>query len=78
MEHPLIGKLDDLSLDDLSNKITDLNKKLNMAMRMGNHDLCNQIRMAIESYRSKYMEKNEALLRKGDQGQSFDDIIDIS
>lgn len=78
MEHPLIGKLDDLSLDELSFKITDLNKKLTIAMRMGNADLCNQIRMAIESYRTKYMEKNDALLRKGDQGKTFDDIIDIS
>lgn len=78
MEHPLVGPLDELTLDELSSKITDLNRKLNLAMRMGNGDLCNQIRMAIESYRNKYMEKNDALLRKGTDGQNFNDIIDIS
>lgn len=78
MEHPLIGKLDELSVEELSTKITDLNKKLSIAMRMGNGDLCNQIRMAIESYRTKFMEKNEAMLRKGNDGNDFNDIIDIS
>lgn len=78
MEHPLIGKLDELSVEELSTKITDLNKKLSIAMRMGNGDLCNQIRMAIESYRAKFMEKNEAMLRKGNDGNDFNNIIDIS
>jgi hypothetical protein len=36
MEHPLIGKLDDLSAEQLLSRITDLNKKLTIAMRMGN------------------------------------------
>lgn len=78
MEHPLIGPLDDLTIEDLSKKITELNQKLNVAMRMGNADLCNQIRMALESYRNKFIQKNEALLKKGNDGQNFDDIIDIS
>lgn len=78
MEHPLIGSIDNLSIEELSLKITELNKKLNIAMRTGNADLCNQIRMAIETYRNKYMQKSEDLMRKGDQGKNFNDIIDIS
>lgn len=78
MEHPLIGPLDELTLEELSSKITDLNRKLGIAMRMGNGDLCNQIRMALENHRNKFMEKNDALLRKGKDGQNFNDIIDIS
>jgi hypothetical protein len=73
MEHPLIGNLDALTAEQLLDKITELNKKLTIAMRMGNHYLCNQLRMAIESYQAKYQEKNRA-----DPNNNFDDVIDIS
>lgn len=73
MEHPLIPSLDNLSADELLNKITELNKKLSIAYRTGNGDLCNQLRMAIESYQTKYNEKT-----RRDSGTAFDDVIDIS
>ena len=73
MEHPLIPNLDDLTEQQLLDKITELNKKLGIAYNTGNGYLCNQIRMAIESYQTKYQEK----LRKS-PGTEFDDIIDIS
>jgi len=73
MEHPLIGSLDALTVEQLLDKITELNKKLTMAMRMGNHYLCNQLRMAIESHQVKYQEKTRA-----DPNNNFDDVIDIS
>ena len=73
MEHPLIANLDDLSTEELLNKVTELNKKLGIAMRTGNHYLCNQLRMAIESYQNKYNEKI-----RGGPGTAFDDVIDIS
>lgn len=73
MEHPLIGKLDDLSPEDLLDRITELNKKLTIAMRMGNGYLCDQIRMAIESHQVKYQEK----IRSGPDN-NFNDVIDIS
>lgn len=57
MEHPLIGNLDGYSIDELSSKISELNKKLNIAMSTGNAHLCNQIRMAIETFRNRYQEK---------------------
>lgn len=73
MEHPLIGNLDGLSSDQLLDKITELNKKLGIASRTGNYDLCNQLRMAIDSYQTKYQEK-----LKKDPDNNFDDVIDIS
>ena len=73
MEHPLIPSLDDLTEQQLLDKITELNKKLGIAYNTGNGYLCNQIRMAIESYQAKYQEK----LRKS-PGTEFNDIIDIS
>jgi hypothetical protein len=60
MEHPLIGKLDELSVDQLSSQISDLSRKLGIASRTGNAHLCNQIRMALESYQNKYHEKLQA------------------
>jgi len=66
MEHPLIGDLNDLTIDELGEKIADLNRKLSMAMRTGNGHLCNQIRMAIESHNVKYQEKLQESYKKSD------------
>lgn len=73
MEHPLIGSLDQFTAEQLLTTITELNRKLGVAQRMGNSDLCHQLRMAIESHQSKYQEK----IRK-DSDNNFDDVIDIS
>jgi len=73
MEHPLIGSFDSLTEQELLDKITELNRKLNIAYQTGNGHLCNQLRMAIESFQSKYQDK----IRR-DPGTNFDQIIDIS
>ena len=75
MEDPLIGDLSNLTLDELGEKIADLNKKLSMAMRTGNGHLCNQIRMAIESHNVKYQEKLQDSYKKSDV--DFGDKIKI-
>jgi hypothetical protein len=75
MEHPLIGDLSKLTLDELGEKIADLNRKLSMAMRTGNGHLCNQIRMAIESHNVKYQEKLQESYKKSDV--DFGDKIKI-
>lgn len=77
MEHPLIGNLDTLTVEDLSKKITDLNNKLGIAMRTGNGHLCNQIRMALESYQNKYQEKVQETYRKQIEDSNFNSKIDI-
>ncbi len=77
MEHPLIGNIDELTLDELTSKISDLNNKLNMVMRTGNGHLCNQIRMALETYQNKYQEKLQASYKKGDGDVNFDNKISI-
>jgi hypothetical protein len=75
MEHPLIGDLSNLTMDELGEKIGDLNRKLSMAMRTGNGHLCNQIRMAIESHNVKYQEKLQESYKKSDV--DFGDKIKI-
>jgi hypothetical protein len=77
MEHPLIGNLDSLTVEDLSKKITDLNNKLSIAMRTGNGHLCNQIRMAVESYQNKYQDKVQETYRKQIEDSNFNSKIDI-
>ena len=73
MEHPVISSLDDLTVEQLSEKISELQKKMSIAYRTGNAHLCNQIRMALESYQTKYQEK-----LRGNSGTTFNEIIDIS
>jgi hypothetical protein len=75
MEHPLIPSLDDLTEQQLLDKITELNKKLGIAYNTGNGHLCNQIRMAIESYNVKYQEKLQESYKKSDV--DFGDKIKI-
>ena len=43
MEHPLVNNLDSLTIDEISTKLTELNRKLGIAQRMGNAWLCEQI-----------------------------------
>jgi hypothetical protein len=74
MEHPLIGSLEDFTAEQLLEKISELNRKLGIAYRMGNNDLCNQLRMAVESHQTKYQEK----IRRNDGDNNFDSVIDIS
>ena len=73
MEHPLISNLNDLTEEQLLEKVTELQQKLGIAYRTGNADLCNQIRMAIESFQTKYQDK----IRR-DDNNNFDEIINIS
>jgi hypothetical protein len=73
MEHPLIKNLNDLSNQELLEKISELHKKLAIAARSGNGHMCDQIRMALESYQNQYNEKT-----RKDSGTPFDDVIDIS
>jgi hypothetical protein len=78
MEHPLLPSLDHMTIEELGSKISELNKKLSIAHRMGNAYLCNQIRMAIESHQVKYQEKTQAMFNKNKPGDNFEDKIDIS
>lgn len=77
MEHPLIGNLDDLTVEELSSKVSELNNKLHIATRSGNAQLCNQLRMAVESYQNKYREKLEANYKRQSGNTNFDNKINI-
>ena len=80
MEHPLVASADSLTIDELGSQISELNKKIGIAIRMGNTELVHQIEMAREVYQNKYAEKSAALFNKAQDGKGpdFDQIIDIS
>jgi len=80
MEHPLVGSADSLTIDELNSKISELNKKMAIAIRLGNQELVRQIEMAREVYQNKYAEKAAELFKKSqdNKGPNFDQIIDIS
>jgi len=79
MEHPLINNIDDLSVEDLQKRISDLNKKLSFAVRSGNAHLAGQIRMALEAFDNKYRQRlQETYDKQSRSGPDFSDRIDIS
>ena len=77
MEHPLIGSLDEQTLEELGTKISELSKKLGIASRTGNGHLCNQIRMAMENYQNMYQTKLQDSYKKAQGDSNFDDKINI-
>ena len=77
MEHPLIGSLEELTLEELSAKVNELGKKLGIAARSGNGRLCDQIRMAMENYQNMYQTKLQESYRKAHDDNNFDDKINI-
>lgn len=77
MEHPLIGNIDDLSIDELSAKVNELYSKLAIAQRSGNGNVANQIRMAIETYQNKYQQRLQESYDKQTKDVNFDDKIKI-
>jgi hypothetical protein len=79
MEHPLINNIDDLTLEQLQERITELTRKVGIAHRMGNAQLRHQVQMALETYQNKYRERQQAQWKKDDStGNDFSDRIDIS
>ena len=77
MEHPLIGSLDDQTLEELGAKINELGKKLSIAARTGNGHLCNQIRMAMENYQNMYQTRLQESYKKAQGNSDFNDKINI-
>jgi hypothetical protein len=77
MEHPLIGPLDEQTLEELGARINELGKKLSIAARSGNGHLCNQIRMAMENYQNMYQTKLQDSYKKAQGDTNFDDKINI-
>lgn len=77
MEHPLIGDISELTLDQLTERITELTKKIQIARTTGNGHLVHQIEMAMETYQNAYRARVEEQTRQSGK-PNFSDKIDIA
>lgn len=75
MEHPLIGNISELRLEDLTDRINELQKKLRIAQSTGNGYLANQVRMALETYQNQYQVRLTEQVKPTDP--NFTDKINI-
>jgi len=78
MEHPLISDPNNLSMEELQTRITDLQRKLAWAQRH-NQGLANQIAMALETFNNKYQQRQQEQWESQTRsGTDYSDRIDIS
>lgn len=77
MFNPLLPDLSKLKNEDLENKINELMKKYFIAARCGQGAVCNQISIALESYKQEQSRRFEAASKKTYQNKNFDDFINI-
>lgn len=79
MFNPLLEDLSHFKDAELDEKITDLNKKYTIALRMGNSSLAMQISISLESFKSelsrRQIEASKKLLDK--QRKDLDGLINI-
>jgi len=77
MYHPLVGKLDDLTLDDLLSKINDLHKKLGQSSRFGNFQMANQLRAALSMYQEEYQKRMTEEAEKAKNHKLLKNKVDV-
>jgi hypothetical protein len=79
MFHPLLNDLTQLKDAELENRMSDLNKKYNIALRSGNGALAQQVAMVLEALRDegsrRQAEATKKLLQK--QNKDLDNLINV-
>ena len=79
MFNPLVEDLTHLKDTELDSKMTDLNKKYSIAMRLGNGSVAMQIAVVLEQLREeiqrRQIESSKKLLQK--QNKDLDDLINV-
>lgn len=64
MQHPFIGDLSDLTLEQVQEKVQTLSKNLTFAYRTGNQNMVNQINMILESYKAEAAKRLDSLYKR--------------
>lgn len=79
MFNPLVEDLTRLKDTELDSRMTDLNKKYSIAMRMGNGSVGQQIAVVLEQLRDeiqrRQLEASKKLMSK--QNKDLDDLINV-
>jgi hypothetical protein len=79
MFHPLLGDPSQLKDQDLDAKILDLSKKYGIAARMGQGGACQQIVIALETFKAEQQRRQNRALAEtmNKQNGDLDDLINI-
>lgn len=80
MFNPLLSDPTKIKDEDLENKILDLSKKYQIAMRLGNGSVAQQIVLTLDTYKSEQMRRQaESMqaLQKKSRDQGLDDLINV-
>lgn len=78
MLHPLAPDLNKLTMDELLEKYNDLNKKFQLAHRMGSGSVIGQMAILLEDYRTEIGNRQRKMLEEaGSKSKNFKNIIDI-
>jgi hypothetical protein len=76
--HPFISGLENLTLDELQTKMSEITKKMNYVSRTGNNYLIYQLQLALNTYNDAYQTKIQEQFSKSKDNGSLTDNIDIS
>lgn len=77
--HPLQIDLSNLNDDQLYTKMSDLQKRMSAAYRLGYSDAVYQLQMIIDDYQLEINNRNEKTMKELEsKSKQFKNIIDIS
>jgi hypothetical protein len=76
MEHPFLDpqEIQQLKLEEIQNKISELTKKLTIAYQTGNMYLVHQVEMALETYNNAQTAKLKSMMPQNDPTKGKIDI----
>ena len=79
MFNPLLEDLSHFKDSELDEKITDLNKKYNIALRMGNSSLAMQVATSLEAFKGEIAKRQQEASKKllDKQSKDLDGLINI-
>jgi hypothetical protein len=79
MFNPLLEDLTQIKDADLEAKMSDLNRKYNIALRMGNGAVAHQIAVVIEAVRDETMRRQHEATKKllAKQSKDLDGLINV-
>lgn len=80
MYHPLLENLDDKTIDQLTEMLNDLSKKMSIAYQNGNYQMLEQVRLVHSAVQDKFNEKNREQMRameRRNQDKKDNDSLDI-
>jgi len=75
--HPLLGKLDGLTMDELLEKTNELHKKLGFARNMRNQEVINQIQLMLSTYQEEYYKRMRDEAEKAKDNPYMKDRIQV-